>query len=157
MKLLVCVDLSSSMPNLLTYTKQLAQSLNASICLLHVTDSQDEILGYGGVFGEFPLYIDPKDLRQEIATRFKHEHQQLLACSQQLQADGLSCIGLLVNGSAVVPTILKEADKLQADMIIVGSEHKGLLMTLVEGSTSKSLIGQAGIPVLVVPVKAVTI
>jgi nucleotide-binding universal stress UspA family protein len=82
-----------------------------------------------------------------------HEHQQLLACSQQLQADGLSCIGLLVNGSAVVPTILKEADKLQADMIIVGSEHKGLLITLVEGSTSKSLIGQANIPVLVVPVK----
>lgn len=152
MKLLVCVDLSQSMPHLLTYTKQLAQALNASVCLLHVTDSQDEMLGYGGVFGEFPLYIDPKELRQEIATRFKHEHQQLLECSQQFKADGLTCIGLLVNGAATVPTILKEAQKLEADMIIVGSEHKGLLMTLVEGSTSKSLIAQADIPVLVVPV-----
>ncbi|MFO1392122.1 MAG: universal stress protein [Agitococcus sp.] len=153
MKLLVCVDLSESMAYLMMYAKQLALSLNASVCLLHVTDSQEEMLGYGGVFGEFPMYIDAKELRQEIATRFKREHQQLQACSQELQNDGLNCLGLLVNGTAIVPTIIKEAQKLQADMIIVGSQHKGLLLSLVEGSTSKSLIGQSEVPVLVVPVK----
>ena len=96
MKLLVCVDLAQSMPHLLDYSKQLAKALSASLCLLHVTDSQEEMMGYGGVFGEFPVYIDPKELRQEIAHRFRHEHQQLLECSQALKADGIDCIGLLV-------------------------------------------------------------
>ena len=94
MKLLVCVDLAQSMPHLLDYSKQLAKALSASLCLLHVTDSQEEMMGYGGVFGEFPVYIDPKELRQEIAHRFRHEHQQLLECSQALKADGIDCIGL---------------------------------------------------------------
>jgi nucleotide-binding universal stress UspA family protein len=154
MKILVSIDLSSSTPHLLNYTKQLAQSLFARVCLLHVTDSQQEILGYGGVFGEFPMYIDAKELRQEIATRFHHEHQQMLQFSQQLQADGLHCVGLLVSGTSVVTTIIKEAEKLSADMIIIGSEHKGLWTQLIEGSTSKSLVGQSTVPVLVVPVKA---
>jgi len=152
MKLLVCVDLAQSMPHLLDYSKQLAKALSASLCLLHVTDSQEEMMGYGGVFGEFPVYIDPKELRQEIANRFRHEHQQLLECSQALKADGIDCIGLLVNATAIVPTIIREAEKHGADMIIVGSEHKGLLMRIVEGSVSKTLISQAEIPVLVVPV-----
>jgi nucleotide-binding universal stress UspA family protein len=152
MKLLVCVDFSASAETLLNYTQQLAKSLSASVCLLHITDSQDEVLGYGGVFGEFPVYIDPKELRQEIATRFHHEHQTMHNYSQQLRDSGVACVGLLVNGNSIVSTILTEADKHQADMIIVGSSHKGLLMTVVEGSTSKSLISQANKPVLVVPV-----
>ena len=78
MKILVSIDLSASTPHLLDYAKNLAKSLSARVCLLHVTDSQQEILGYGGVFGEFPMYIDPKELRQEIATRFHGEHQQML-------------------------------------------------------------------------------
>ncbi len=155
MKLLVCVDLSTSSEKVIDYVQNFAKKLvQASICVLHVTDSQDEVLGYGGVFGEYPVYIDPKELRQEIATRFKHEHQKVQEISHRLQQSGLKCLGSLVNGDSVVQTILKEATKHQADMVIVGSEHKGLLMQLVEGSTSKSLINQASIPVLVVPVKA---
>ncbi len=153
MKILVSIDLSQSTPHLLDYAKNLAKSLSARVCLLHVTDSQQEILGYGGVFGEFPMYIDPKELRQEIASRFHHEHQQMLQFSQQLQTEGLDCVGLLVSGTSVVTTIIKEAEKLAADMIIIGSEHKGLWTQLIEGSTSKSLVGQSTVPVLVVPVK----
>ncbi|PTQ89387.1 universal stress protein [Agitococcus lubricus] len=152
MKLLVCVDLSPETPILIKYAQQFAQQLSARMCLLHVTDSQEEMVGYGGVFGELPVYIDPKEIRHDIAQRFQREHQQMQTLSQQLQDAGLSAIGLLVNGTSVVTTILKEADKLAADMIIVGSHHKSLLVQLIEGSTSKSLINQANRPVLVVPV-----
>lgn len=153
MKLLVCVDLSAATQAVVEYVQTLATQLSAKICVLHVTDSQDEVLGYGGVFGEYPIYIDPKDLRQEIATRFRLEHQKVQEISHHLQQTGLSCLGLLVNGASVVSTILKEAEKQKSDMIIVGAEHKGLLMQFIEGSTSKTLINQAPIPVLVVPVK----
>ena len=153
MKLMVCVDFSTSTQTIVEYVQTLASQLSASVCVLHVTDSQDEVLGYGGVFGEYPIYIDPKELRQEIAIRFRHEHQKVQDFSHQLQQNGLSCLGLLINGASVVSTILKEAEKQNADMIIVGSEHKGLLVQLIEGSTSKSLINQSSIPVLVIPVK----
>jgi len=153
MKLMVCVDLSTSTQTLVEYVQTLASQLSASVCVLHVTDSQDEVLGYGGVFGEYPIYIDPKELRQEIAIRFRHEHQKVQEISHHFQKNGLSCLGLLINGASVVSTILKEAEKQNADMIIVGSEHKGLLMQFIEGSTSKSLINQSSIPVLVIPVK----
>lgn len=154
MKLLVCLDFSTNSDALWHYAQQLAHALSASVCLLHVTDSQEEVLGYGGVFGEFPLYIDPKELRQEIAQRFRNEHKKMQDYSQQMRDTGISCLGLLVNGgAAVVTTILAEAHKHQSDMILVGSTHKGLLMTMVEGSTSKSLINQANKPVLVVPLK----
>lgn len=154
MKILVCVDLSKSTATIVSYGKNLARQLSARVCLLHVTDSQEEMVGYGGVFGEFPIYIDPKELRHDIAERFHNEHQQVQELSQQLQAEGLNCLGLLVNGTSIVTTIVKEAEKLTADMIIVGSQHKGLWSQLVEGSTSKSLIGQATVPVLVVPIPA---
>lgn len=152
MKILVCVDLSKSTAAIVSYGKNLARQLSARVCLLHVTDSQEEMVGYGGVFGEFPIYIDPKELRQDIADRFRNEHQQVQELSQQLQGEGLDCLGLLVNGTSIVSTIVKEAEKLTADMIIVGSQHKGLWSQLVEGSTSKSLIGQSTVPVLVVPI-----
>lgn len=154
MKILVCVDLSKSTTAVVSYAKTLAQSLSARVCLLHVTDSQEEMVGYGGVFGEFPVYIDPKELRQDIAQRFRAEHQQMQQLSQQLQADGLDCLGLLVNGTSIVASIIKEAEKLAADMVIVGSQHKGLWSQLVEGSTSKSLIAHANVPVLVLPIAA---
>ena len=154
MKILICVDLSKSTTAIVNYGKNLARQLSARVCLLHVTDSQEEMVGYGGVFGEFPIYIDPKELRQDIAERFHREHQHVQQLSQQLQAEGLGCVGLLINGTSIVSTIVKEAEKLNADMIIVGSQHKGLWSQWVEGSTSKSLITQAKVPVLVVPIPA---
>ena len=153
MKILVCVDLSPSTAQVVDYASHLARALSARVCLLHATDSQEEMVGYGGVFGEFPVYIDPKELRHDIALRFQAEHQQVQQLSQQLHNEGLDCFGLLVNGTSIVSTILKEAEKLAADMIIIGSHHKSLWTQLLEGSTSKAVLNQSLIPVLVIPVQ----
>jgi nucleotide-binding universal stress UspA family protein len=154
MRILVCVDLSKSTSYVVEYATNLARALSARVCLLHATDSQEEMVGYGGVFGEFPVYIDPKELRHDIAQRFHSEHQQVQKLSQQLQEEGLDCLGLLVNGTSIVSTIIKESEKLAAEMIIVGSQHKGLWMQLLEGSTSKEVLNQSSIPVLVIPVQS---
>ncbi len=153
MRILVCVDLSSSTASVVDYATKLARGLSARVCLLHATDSQEEMVGYGGVFGEFPVYIDPKELRHDIAQRFHSEHQQVQELSQQLQNTGIECLGLLVNGTSIVATIIKEAEKLSAEMIIVGSQHKGMWMKLLEGSISKEVLNQSTIPVLVIPTK----
>jgi len=57
---------------------------------------------------------------------------------------------LLVQGPTT-ETILGEAEKLAADLIVVGSHGHGALARAIVGSTSRSLLGKAKVPVLVVP------
>jgi nucleotide-binding universal stress UspA family protein len=57
---------------------------------------------------------------------------------------------LLVQG-VTADTILEEAAKLAADIIVVGSRGKGALQQLVVGSVSEGVLRKSQCPVLVVP------
>jgi nucleotide-binding universal stress UspA family protein len=69
-----------------------------------------------------------------------------------LRQDGLEATALLVQGP-IVATILAEAQKMNADLLIVGSHGFGALYDLVVGSSSRGVLKDTEIPVLVVPVK----
>ena len=65
---------------------------------------------------------------------------------------GLEATALLVQGP-IVETILAEAKKMKVDLLIVGSHGFGALYDLVVGSSSRGVLKDTEIPVLVVPVK----
>ena len=50
----------------------------------------------------------------------------------------------------IVPTILDEAKKAKADMIVIGSHGKGALKSLLVGSVTQKVIALSPLPVLVV-------
>lgn len=50
----------------------------------------------------------------------------------------------------IVPTILDEAKKAKADMIVIGSHGKGALKSLLVGSVTQKVIALSPVPVLVV-------
>lgn len=50
----------------------------------------------------------------------------------------------------IVPTILDEAKKARADMIVIGSHGKGALKSLLVGSVTQKVIALSPLPVLVV-------
>jgi nucleotide-binding universal stress UspA family protein len=52
---------------------------------------------------------------------------------------------------ATVESIVAEAQRLNADMIVVGSHHHGALYNLVVGSVTGDVLKRAKCPVLVVP------
>ena len=52
---------------------------------------------------------------------------------------------------ATVEAIVEEAQRLKADMIIVGSHHHGTFYNLIIGSMTSGVLKRAGCPVLVVP------
>jgi nucleotide-binding universal stress UspA family protein len=58
---------------------------------------------------------------------------------------------LLVKG-ATVEVILGEADRLGADLVVVGSHGHGAVHRFLVGSTADALVRQSEVPVLVVPV-----
>ncbi len=63
---------------------------------------------------------------------------------------GVRAEGLLVQG-ATVEMLLKEAQKLNTDLIITGHHDHNFLYKAFIGSTSEEIIKESKIPVLMVP------
>ncbi len=141
MNVLVAVDLSDSSSVIIDYAKSLVNAFSGKIWLLHVAEPEPEFVGY---------QPDPPVMRDVTAKKFHEEHLQLQEYSQALRSGGLECTALLVQG-ATIETIHKEAEKLNINMIIVGSHGKGAISRLLLGSTSEGVIYKSSIPVLVIP------
>ncbi len=141
MKLLVGIDLSPSTEKVVEKAAVLARALSAKIWLLHVADPEPDFVG----FDASPAY--DRDVRSRT---FHAEHSQLQAIANKLRLDGLDATALLVQGPTAA-TILQEAVKLAADMVIVGSHGRGAIHRLLVGSVSEEVLRKAGCPVLIIP------
>ena len=140
MSLLVAVDFSSVSDDQLEIVGRLA-SPHREIYLLHVAEPDPSFIGYEA---------GPDEVRHDVAVEFKQEHEQLHALADRLREQGHEATALLVQGPTV-QTILKQAEKLEAEVIVVGSHGRGKLFDLVVGSVSAGVIRKSKVPVLVVP------
>ncbi|MBE0585939.1 MAG: universal stress protein, partial [Desulfofustis sp.] len=68
---------------------------------------------------------------------------------------GLETTALLVQG-ATAETIVDKANKLEIDMVIVGSHGRGAMYQLLVGSVSEGVLRGAACPTLVVPTRGHT-
>jgi nucleotide-binding universal stress UspA family protein len=69
-----------------------------------------------------------------------------------MRDEGLPVTALMIQGP-VVDTVIAEAERLEADMLVVGSHGYGAVYDLLVGSMSRGILKHAEIPVLVVPVR----
>ena len=141
MKMLVAADLSESTAGLLLEAEKMALALSATVVLLHVAEPEPDFVG---------LEVGPDSVRDSLAQAYRSEHRQIQAIAEQWRQSGLEATALLVQGPTAA-TILSEAMKLAADMIVVGSHGRGMMQQLLVGSVSKGVLQAAKIPVLVVP------
>ncbi len=143
MNILVGIDFGESSHLITQAAALLARALEAKIWLVHVAEPDPEFVGYEA---------DSTAMRDVVAKRYHAEHRDLQTIAQGLRDDGLDCVGLLVQG-ATVATLLHEADKVAADIIVVGSHGKGVIKRLLIGSTSEGVLHRASVPVYVVPTR----
>ena len=141
MKLLVAVDLSESTQIIVKKAEEIAKSLSAKVWILHNVEPDPDVL-------EFKA--DPQTAREALAENFHREHRQIQKIAKRLRKTGLKTTALLVRG-ATVDTILKEASKLDVDMIVVGSHGWGAMYQLLLGSVSEGILHNSRCPILVVP------
>jgi nucleotide-binding universal stress UspA family protein len=80
----------------------------------------------------------------------RDEHGQLERIVARLTSDGVDCQQLLVMG-ATVETILGEAARLGADLIVMGTHGRRGLAKAFMGSTCDEVLRANRFPVLVVP------
>ena len=142
-RILIPIDFSPITNAVVQKAVQLAKTFNTRVWLVHVAAPEPEFVGYKP---------GPQSVRDQIAVRFRKEHRQLQLRAHRLQAKGLNVTPLLVQGTTV-ESLLKEAAKLKADLIVVGSHGHGALRRVLLGSVSEGLIRKAPCPILVVPAR----
>jgi nucleotide-binding universal stress UspA family protein len=142
-EVLVAVDFSSGTDHVLTMAARVAAASGAGLHVLHVAAPEPGFVGYDKPGG-------PQD-RDRRADELRDEHQALRVLADAVEESGVTATPLLVKG-ATVEVILGEADRLGADLVVVGSHGHGAVHRFLVGSTADALVRQSEVPVLVVPV-----
>lgn len=142
MSLLVSIDFSGVTDAQIDIVDTLA-SPDREIHLLHVTEPDPSFVG---------LEAGPEEVQHQVASELQHAHDELNALADRLRAKGYTVDTVLVPGPTV-QTIVEQAEKLDADVIVMGSHGRGKLFDLVVGSISAGVIRESPVPVLVVPAR----
>lgn len=145
--ILFAVDLSEP-PDVASMVEQLATRQGADLCVLHVFQPSpasampvDPMTGFGDMaYAVFDPSVQASMEEAEqhefdafIRDRFRREVRPAL-----LQGDPAR-------------TILQEAERLEADLIVIGKRHHGMMERFLLGSVSEAVVNQTHRPVLVVP------
>lgn len=142
-KIVVALDFSDQTSEILAHAQTFAQIFQSKLWLIQVADPEPEFIG---------MSTGPQDQRDRLAEIYKNEHHHIQEEAKLLRDQGFETVGLLVQGQTV-PALLKEAEKLGADLIIVGSHGRSGLQKFLLGSVSQEILPKAPCPVLVIPPK----
>ena len=141
MNVLVAVDFSEVTQGLIDSVQLVAGPTDSRIVLLYVAEPDPAFVGYDA---------GPRDVRDQVAREYRREHEQIQGLAQTLRDRGFNAEGRCIPGSTV-ETILSEADRLDADLIVIGSHGHGAVYDVVVGSISDGVIRRGNRPVLVIP------
>jgi nucleotide-binding universal stress UspA family protein len=155
-KILIGVDDSAFAETAAKYGFNLAQSLNAHIGLVHITEPMaatmsgtgaDEILGtpMQGLSG--PENLELLKIQDEISDK-------LLASTAKKFGGDLQITQFNEYGSTG-EGIISCSQEFKADLIVIGTHHRKGLDRLLMGSVAEYIVRHSEIPVLVVPSKDV--
>ncbi len=141
--ILVSIDFNNHEKILIDKAIEMAKVFDSKIWLLHVAAPEPEFIGFG---------VGPQYIRDVRASELRKEHRLLSDYANMVRQENQECEGLLING-ATIDMILKEANKLAIDLIIIGHHHHNILFKAFFGSVASGVIKKANIPVLIVPLQ----
>jgi nucleotide-binding universal stress UspA family protein len=138
--LLVPVDLSESSVAVVDRASCLAQSFGSRLWLLHVF-----LNGHGPV----PYNLDRQVLRREAAHEIVFERRKLQELAARLRQDRVNVTVRSIAGN-IPKIILNEAERIRADLIILGSHGHGNLYHALLGGVGQKVKRKAKCPVMLV-------
>lgn len=141
--ILVPLDDSHATPIVINSAIEMAGELGSRLCLLHVAVIDSISIGYD---------LESTIGREETAKVLHREHRWLLTLEQEIKRRGLPVTAILRRGE-IVPEILREAERLQPCLVVLGSHGHTGLHHLLLGSVSTGVLHKASCPVLVIPTR----
>lgn len=144
-KILVASDDSDIANKAFTYTVDFAGQIKASITLLTVIDNR------AFVAQSVPTELSHKRIVEPIEEYLRTSAEKYFKRAGNIcREKGVTFQGIVRNGHPV-EEIIKEAEKENADMIVMGSHGKGALTSAVLGSVTYGVIHRdTKFPVLVI-------
>jgi nucleotide-binding universal stress UspA family protein len=143
--ILAAIDFSDVSTSIVNKAAQISQRFASKLWLIHVTDPDPDFIGYG---------TGPQTERDWRAKIIKDEHQYIQQQALELDRQGIDVTPLLIQG-ATAEAILKEAAKLKADLIVIGSHGHNAFYKALVGSVSAEVIRKASCPVLIIPANTI--
>ena len=139
--ILVTIEFEEKVELILEAAKQIALKFDSKIWLVHIAAPEPDFVGYGA---------GPQYIRDTLAQDLREEHRLLQKYADELKSQGIDSEGLLVQG-IITETIVRESEKLDVDLIIIGHHDRGFLYNLFMTGTGELLIEQSKVPVLTIP------
>ena len=146
-QVLVAVDGSATANRGLKAAIGLATDLHATLGIVHVID------GLAGVSYVGDMGYVPADFVDKMLDDLRKSGTRILARAQATARDsGVESKTVLAEtrGGTVADTILAEARKLRADVIVLGTHGRRGLRRVLMGSDAEAVLREARIPVLLV-------
>lgn len=143
--IVVSIDFSPVMADVLERAAELGKAFAAAVWVVHVAAPDPDFVGYDA---------GPSTVRDQVAHEMRDTHRRVQDEADRLRARGIDATALQVQGPTV-ETILHEAERLHADVIVLGSHGHGALHRALLGSISEGVLHRATCPVLIVPSRPV--
>jgi nucleotide-binding universal stress UspA family protein len=120
---------------------ELGHAFSGKVWLVHVVPRSRETT---------PFNIDKQALRDEGAAELINEHEFLQSLAHCVRERGVVAKALLIEG-ATVRTILKESDRLNIDLIVLGCHRHRVPYAVLTEFTEEGLLGNCTCPIMYVP------
>ena len=120
----------------------LAKEMNSETVLLHVI-SESPVY--------YSSYMYMRELKVDIFSDLKKSTQEFLDKTKKHLGD--ESIKTVLKEGFIADTILKTANELNADIIVMGSHSRKWLETIILGSAAKEVLNRTTIPLFIVPTR----
>ncbi len=144
MKIVAAVDRSDFADLVVGMVRRIADVESTEVLLLSVAPREADMLG---------RQLSRKVVQDPVPEELLDRRELLDRLAGELESSGIRCETLLLRGSPAA-TIVQEASGWSADLIVVGSQGRGMLYRRVLGSVSEEVLAARRFPVLVVPRQA---
>lgn len=143
-KILAAVDRSEFADAVVAMVQRLARLERSAVLLLNVAPREPDVLGH-----QIMRKVITDPVPEELADR----RALLDRLAARLTADDIPCETLLIRGKPAA-TVLQEARLWGAELIVMGSHGRSMLLRQFLGSVSEEILRARELPVLVVPPSA---
>jgi len=153
-KVLIALDYNSTAQKVAELGYSMAKAMNVKIILLHVISDPVyySSTGYTPVMGSTSfMNMDP--LHMGNLEELKKASRHFLDKSKQHLRDK-TILTLLKEGD-IAETILKTANDLHVDIIVMGSHSQKWLENILMGSVTEKVLHHTSIPLVIIPTKQI--
>jgi nucleotide-binding universal stress UspA family protein len=137
------VDFSDVATNVLKQVQAIAVAFNSHVNVLHGIPMIHTVVDVG--------LASPTISQKPTPEQVQADFDRLQRLTELLRTCGVG-VNLKQFHDASVESVVQEALKLEADLIVVGSHHHSAFYSLLIGSVTSDILKRAKCPVLVVPV-----